>query len=121
VELKELGSAIESAIADSPQLRTRHLREFRIRFFDVRWIISFPNIVRACRAIAPGIGGVMVWLGLPHCSDPFYQIMQRVQARALVIADTVVYRRSLLAMSLSDDFSGPDFLGSSLVRALAKR
>src|ERR1035438_10073840 len=47
--------------------------------------------------------------------------MQRVQARALVIFGYSLFiGGSLLAMSLSDDFSGPEFLDSSLVRAVAQ-
>jgi DHA2 family multidrug resistance protein len=69
------------------------------------------------------IGGVMVWLGLPQLLlIPFIpKVMQRIQARALVIAGYSLFiGGSLLAVSLSDDFSGPEFLGSSLVRALAQ-
>jgi DHA2 family multidrug resistance protein len=47
--------------------------------------------------------------------------MRRVPARALVITGYSLFiGGSLLAMFLSDDFSGPEFLGSSLVRALAQ-
>jgi DHA2 family multidrug resistance protein len=69
------------------------------------------------------IGGVMVWLGLPQLFlIPFVPIvLRRVQARVLVIAGYSLFiSGSLLAMFLSDDFSGPEFLGSSLVRAFAQ-
>jgi MFS transporter, DHA2 family, multidrug resistance protein len=49
------------------------------------------------------------------------KIMQRVDSRWLVIAGYSLFiAGSLLAMRLSDDFSGPQFLSSSLVRALAQ-
>jgi DHA2 family multidrug resistance protein len=65
----------------------------------------------------------MVWLGLPQLLlIPFIpRIMQRVQPRTLVITGYSLFiGGSLLAMSLSDDFSGHQFLDSSLVRALAQ-
>jgi len=47
--------------------------------------------------------------------------MRSVNARVLVIAGyTLFIAGSLLASHLSDDFSGPQFLASSLVRALAQ-
>jgi DHA2 family multidrug resistance protein len=69
------------------------------------------------------IGGVMIWLGLPQLLlIPFLpKIMQRVDSRWLVISGyTLFIAGSLLAVNLSDDFSGPQFLSSSLVRALAQ-
>src|SRR6202795_1998431 len=69
------------------------------------------------------IGGVMVWLGLPQLLlIPFLpKIMQRVDTRVLVIVGFALFSGgSLLAMPLSDDFSGPEFLSSSLVRAVAQ-
>jgi DHA2 family multidrug resistance protein len=65
----------------------------------------------------------MVWLGLPQLLlIPFIpKVMQRIQPRMLVIIGFSLFSGgSLLAMHLSDDFSGPQFLGSSLVRALAQ-
>ena len=48
------------------------------------------------------------------------KIMQRVDSRWLVISGYSLFIAGSLAMRLSDDFSGPQFLGSSLVRALAQ-
>jgi DHA2 family multidrug resistance protein len=88
------------------------------------WIYLIPQYLSRQQGYSSQeIGGVMVWLGLPQLFlIPFIpKIMQRVQARALVIAGYALFiGGSLLAMSLSDDFSGPQFLGSSLVRALAQ-
>jgi DHA2 family multidrug resistance protein len=88
------------------------------------WIYLIPQYLSRLQGYSSQeIGGVMVWLGLPQLFlIPFIpKIMQRVQARALVIAGYSLFiGGSLLAMSLSDDFSGPEFLGSSLVRALAQ-
>jgi MFS transporter, DHA2 family, multidrug resistance protein len=88
------------------------------------WIYLIPQYLSRLQGYSSQeIGGVMVWLGLPQLLlIPFIpKVMQRVQARALVIAGYSLFiGGSLLAMSLSDDFSGPEFLGSSLVRALAQ-
>jgi DHA2 family multidrug resistance protein len=88
------------------------------------WIYLIPQYLSRLQGYSSQeIGGVMVWLGLPQLFlIPFIpKIMQRVQARVLVIAGYSLFiGGSLLAMSLSDDFSGPEFLGSSLVRALAQ-
>jgi len=88
------------------------------------WIYLIPQYLSRMQGYSSQeIGGVMVWLGLPQLFlIPFIpKVMQRVQARALVIAGYSLFiGGSLLAMSLSDDFSGPQFLGSSLVRAMAQ-
>jgi DHA2 family multidrug resistance protein len=88
------------------------------------WIYLIPQYLSRQQGYSSQeIGGVMVWLGLPQLFlIPFIpKVMQRVQARALVIAGYSLFiGGSLLAMFLSDDFSGPEFLGSSLVRALAQ-
>jgi MFS transporter, DHA2 family, multidrug resistance protein len=88
------------------------------------WIYLIPQYLSRLQGYSSQeIGGVMVWLGLPQLFlIPFIpKIMQRVQARTLVVAGYSLFiGGSLLAMSLSDDFSGPQFLGSSLVRALAQ-
>jgi DHA2 family multidrug resistance protein len=88
------------------------------------WIYLIPQYLSRLQGYSSQeIGGVMVWLGLPQLLlIPFIpKAMQRVPARALVIAGYSLFiGGSLLAMSLSDDFSGPEFLWSSLVRALAQ-
>jgi DHA2 family multidrug resistance protein len=88
------------------------------------WIYLIPQYLSRLHGYSSQeIGGVMVWLGLPQLFlIPFIpKVMRRVPARALVIAGYSLFiGGSLLAMFLSDNFSGPQFLGSSLVRALAQ-
>jgi DHA2 family multidrug resistance protein len=88
------------------------------------WIYLIPQYLSRMQGYSSQqIGGVMIWLGLPQILlIPFLpKIMQRVDSRRLVIVGyTLFIAGSLLAMHLSDDFSGPQFLGSSLVRALAQ-
>src|ERR1700691_1529997 len=88
------------------------------------WIYLIPQYLsRLQGSSSQEIGGVMVWLGLPQLFlIPFIpKVMQRVPARTLVIAGYSLFiGGSLLAMFLSDDFSRPEFLGSSLARALAQ-
>lgn len=88
------------------------------------WIYLIPQYLSRLQGYSSQeIGGVMVWLGLPQLFlIPFIpKVMRRVPARALVIAGYSLFiGGSLLAMFLSNNFSGPQFLGSSLVRALAQ-
>jgi DHA2 family multidrug resistance protein len=88
------------------------------------WIYLIPQYLSRMQGYSSQeIGGVMVWLGLPQLLlIPFIpKVMQRIQPRILVlIGYTLFSGGSLLAMRLSDDFSGPQFLASSLVRALAQ-
>jgi MFS transporter, DHA2 family, multidrug resistance protein len=88
------------------------------------WIYLIPQYLSRMQGYSSQqIGGVMIWLGLPQILlIPFLpKIMQRVDSRWLVIVGYSLFMAgSLLAMYLSDDFSGPQFLGSSLVRALAQ-
>jgi DHA2 family multidrug resistance protein len=88
------------------------------------WIYLIPQYLSRMQGYSSQeIGGVMVWLGLPQLFlIPFIpKVMRRVPARALVIAGYSLFMGgSLLAIFLSDDFSGPEFLDSSLVRAMAQ-
>jgi DHA2 family multidrug resistance protein len=88
------------------------------------WIYLIPQYLSRLQGYSSQeIGGVMVWLGLPQLFlIPFIpKVMRRVPARTLVIAGYSLFiGGSLLAMFLSDSFSGPQFMGSSLVRALAQ-
>jgi MFS transporter, DHA2 family, multidrug resistance protein len=88
------------------------------------WIYLIPQYLSRMQGYSSQeIGGVMIWLGLPQLFlIPFIpKVMRRVPARALVIVGYSLFMGgSLLAMLLSDDFSGPEFLGSSLVRAFAQ-
>jgi DHA2 family multidrug resistance protein len=72
---------------------------------------------------AEQIGGVLIWIGLPQLAiiPLIPRLMRRVDARLLVTVGFVLFIvGSLLAANLSDNFSGPQFIGSSLVRALAQ-
>jgi MFS transporter, DHA2 family, multidrug resistance protein len=88
------------------------------------WIYLIPQYLSRQQGYSSQeIGGVMVWLGLPQLLlIPFIpKVMRRIQPRSLVIIGYSLFScGSLLAMHLSDDFSGPQFLASSLVRALAQ-
>jgi DHA2 family multidrug resistance protein len=88
------------------------------------WIYLIPQYLSRMQGYSSQeIGGVMVWLGLPQLFlIPFIpKVMRRVPARALVIAGYSLFMGgSLLAIFLSDNFSGPEFLDSSLVRAMAQ-
>jgi DHA2 family multidrug resistance protein len=88
------------------------------------WVYLVPQYLSRLQGYSSQeIGGVMVWLGLPQLLlIPFIpRVMQRIEARRLVIVGYALFiSGSLLAMTLSDDFSGPEFLGSSLVRAVAQ-
>jgi DHA2 family multidrug resistance protein len=88
------------------------------------WIYLVPQYMSRMQGYSSQqIGGVMVWLGLPQLIlIPFIpKVVQHVEARLLVIVGFALFSGgSLLAMPLSDDFSGPEFLSSSLVRAVAQ-
>jgi MFS transporter, DHA2 family, multidrug resistance protein len=88
------------------------------------WIYLVPQYLsRMDGYSAQEIGGVMIWIGLPQLLIiPFTpMLMQRFDGRRLAIAGFVLFiAGSLLAVPLSSDFAGPQFLSSSLVRALAQ-
>ena len=88
------------------------------------WIYLIPQYLSRMQGYSSQqIGGVMIWLGLPQLLlIPFIpKVLRHVQARVLVIVGYSLFiGGSLLAMFLSDNFSGPQFLGSSLVRAFAQ-
>jgi DHA2 family multidrug resistance protein len=100
------------------------LANFVFGFAMFGWIYLVPLYLSRMQGYSSQeIGGVMVWLGLPQLLlIPFIpRVMRSVDARWLVIAGyTLFIAGSLLASHLSDDFSGPQFLGSSLVRALGQ-
>jgi MFS transporter, DHA2 family, multidrug resistance protein len=100
------------------------LANFVFGFAMFGWIYLVPLYLSRMQGYSSQeIGGVMVWLGLPQLLlIPFIpRVMRSVDARWLVIAGyTLFIAGSLLASHLSDDFSGPQFLASSLVRALGQ-
>ena len=88
------------------------------------WIYIVPQYLGRMQGYnAQQIGGVMIWIGLPQLIIiPFTpMLMRRFDGRALAIVGfTLFFVGSILATPLSGDFSGPQFLASSLVRALAQ-
>ncbi len=88
------------------------------------WIYLIPQYLSRMQGYSSQeIGGVMFWLGLPQLLFiPFIpRIMRHVDARRLAAVGFALFMAgSLLAAPLSNDFSGPQFLASSLTRALAQ-
>jgi MFS transporter, DHA2 family, multidrug resistance protein len=124
VELKRSAPLLNLRLLTRRNFGLGTCANFVFGFSMFGWIYLIPQYLSRMQGYSSQeIGGVMVWLGLPQLFlIPFIpKIMRRVQARALVIVGYSLFiGGSLLAMSLSDDFSGPEFLGSSLVRALAQ-
>jgi MFS family permease len=72
---------------------------------------------------AEQIGGVLIWLGLPQLViiPLMPKLMRMVDSRRLVAFGFALFiAGSLMAANLSDDFSGPQFIASSLTRAVAQ-
>jgi DHA2 family multidrug resistance protein len=69
------------------------------------------------------IGQVLIWIGVPQLAIiPLLPLfMRKVDPRRLVaVGYTLFIAGSLLATNQSGDFSGPQFIGSSLVRAVGQ-
>jgi MFS transporter, DHA2 family, multidrug resistance protein len=100
------------------------LANFVFGFSMFGWIYLVPLYLSRMQGYSSQeIGGVMIWLGLPQLLFlPFIpHVMRSIDARWLVIAGYALFiTGSLLASPLSDDFSGHQFLASSLVRALGQ-
>ena len=88
------------------------------------WLYVVPlYLARVQGYDAEQIGGVLIWIGLPQLVilPLLPKIMQRVDPRRLVVVGYVLFiGGSLLAAGMSNNFSGPQFIASSLVRALAQ-
>ncbi|HSZ50321.1 MAG TPA: MDR family MFS transporter [Caulobacteraceae bacterium] len=72
---------------------------------------------------AEQIGEVLIWIGVPQLLIiPLApKLMRMFDPRRLVVVGFALFIfGSLLAANLSSDFSGPQFIASSLVRALAQ-
>jgi DHA2 family multidrug resistance protein len=121
-------------ISKSPLL---HLRLFARRNFGLGsianfffglsmygWIYIVPVYLSRIQGYdAEQIGEVLIWIGLPQLLilPLLPKIIQIVAPKYLVIAGYILFiLGSLLATHLSDDFSGPQFMASSLVRAVAQ-
>jgi DHA2 family multidrug resistance protein len=88
------------------------------------WIYIVPLYLARIQGYnAEQIGTVLIWIGLPQLVilPLMPKVMKRVDPRLLVAVGYVLFiAGSLLATNFSGDFSGPQFIFSSLVRALAQ-
>jgi DHA2 family multidrug resistance protein len=100
------------------------LANFFFGFSMYGWIYIVPLYLGRIQGYnAEQIGGVLIWIGLPQLAiiPLIPKLMRRVEPRLLATVGYVLFiAGSLLATSLSGDFSGPQFLASSLVRAVAQ-
>jgi MFS transporter, DHA2 family, multidrug resistance protein len=88
------------------------------------WLYILPfYLARVQGYNAEEIGSVLIWIGLPQLVllPLMPRVVKFVDPRHLVIGGYILFiLGSLLATSLSGDFSGPQFIFSSLVRAVAQ-
>jgi MFS transporter, DHA2 family, multidrug resistance protein len=100
------------------------LANFFFGFSMYGWVYIVPvYLARVQGYDAQQIGGVLIWIGLPQLVllPLMPRIVKFVDPRLLVIAGYVLFiLGSVLAMPLSGDFAGPQFIYSSLVRAIAQ-
>jgi DHA2 family multidrug resistance protein len=100
------------------------LANFFFGFSMYGWVYLVPvYLARVQGYDAQQIGGVLIWIGLPQLVLlPFMpRLVKLVDVRLLIIVGYVLFiLGSLFAVPLSTDFSGPQFIYSSLVRALAQ-
>ncbi|MDR3510739.1 MAG: MDR family MFS transporter [Caulobacteraceae bacterium] len=100
------------------------IANFFFGFSMYGWIYIVPLYLARIQGYnAEQIGTVLIWIGLPQLVilPLLPKIMQYVDPRRLVVAGYALFiAGSLLATNLSGDFSGPQFIWSSLVRALAQ-
>ena len=124
IELKRRNPLLHLRLLARRNFGLGTLANFVFGFAMFGWIYLVPLYLSRMQGYSSQeIGGVMVWLGLPQLLIiPFIpRVMRSVDARRLVIAGYALFIiGSLLASRLSDDFSGPQFLSSSLVRALGQ-
>jgi DHA2 family multidrug resistance protein len=88
------------------------------------WLYVVPLYLARIQGYnAEQIGGVLIWIGLPQLMilPLLPKLMKRVDPRRLVtIGYTLFIIGSLLTINLSGNFSGPQFIDSSLVRAVGQ-
>jgi MFS transporter, DHA2 family, multidrug resistance protein len=100
------------------------IANFFFGFSMYGWLYIVPVYLARIQGYdAEQIGGVLIWIGLPQLVilPLLPKIMTRVDPRRMVTAGYVLFiGGSLLAAGLSNDFSGPQFIASSLVRAVAQ-
>jgi DHA2 family multidrug resistance protein len=121
-------------VAKSPLLNLRLLarRNFGLGtlanfFFGLSmygWLYVVPlYLARVQGYDAEQIGSVLIWIGLPQLAIlPLVpKLMKLADPRRLVALGFVLFiGGSLLATNISGDFSGPQFIWSSLVRAVGQ-
>jgi len=124
VELKRTAPLLNLRLLARRNFALGTCANFIFGFSMFGWIYLIPQYLSRMQGYSSQqIGGVMIWLGLPQLLlIPFLpKIMQRIDSRRLIIGGYILFiAGSLLATRLSDDFSGSQFLSSSLVRALAQ-
>lgn len=100
------------------------IANFFFGFSMYGWLYIVPvYLARVQGYDAMQIGGVLIWIGLPQLVilPLLPKIMKRVDPRRLVGVGYLLFiGGSLLAVNMSSDFSGPQFIASSLVRAVAQ-
>jgi MFS transporter, DHA2 family, multidrug resistance protein len=100
------------------------LANFFFGFSMYGWIYLLPLYLARIQGYnAEQVGDVLIWIGVPQLIvlPLLPKVMRHVDARTLVAAGYVLFiGGSLLAVQLSGDFSGPQFIGSSIVRAIAQ-
>jgi len=100
------------------------IANFFFGFSMYGWLYVVPLYLARIQGYnAEQIGGVLIWIGLPQLLilPLMPKIMKRVDPRKLVVVGFILFiGGSLLAVNFSGNFSGPQFIGSSLVRAVAQ-
>jgi DHA2 family multidrug resistance protein len=88
------------------------------------WLYVVPLYLARIQGYnAEQIGTVLIWIGVPQLAilPLMPRVMRHVDPRVLVATGFALFiAGSLLATNISEDFSGPQFIYSSLVRALGQ-
>jgi MFS transporter, DHA2 family, multidrug resistance protein len=100
------------------------IANFFFGFSMYGWVYIVPIYLARIQGYdAQQIGEVLIWIGLPQLAIlPLVpKLMSRFDPRRMAAVGYVLFiGGSLLASPLSTDFSGPQFIWSSLVRAVAQ-
>jgi DHA2 family multidrug resistance protein len=100
------------------------LANFFFGFSMYGWVYIVPvYLARVQGYDAPQIGAVLIWIGLPQLVllPLMPRLVKLVDARLLIVLGFLLFiMGSLFAMPLSADFAGPQFIYSSVVRAIAQ-
>ena len=100
------------------------LANFFFGFSMYGWVYIVPvYLARVQGYDAQQIGGVLIWIGLPQLVllPLMPRVLKLIDARVLIVVGYVLFiMGSLFAIPLSADFAGPQFIYSSVVRAIAQ-